>query len=99
MAPTLPHCVPSLPPKGAQPAFGRPGDGLMAPTLPHCVSSLPPKGAQPAFGRPGDGLMAPTRTPCVPSPPPKAAPLPYPHLTRPTTCMMLCLLFAVSINK
>ena len=66
MAPTLPHCVPSLPPKGAQPAFGRPGDGLMAPTLPHCVSSLPPKGAQPAFGRPGDGLMAPTLPHCVP---------------------------------
>ena len=55
MAPTLPHCVPSLPPKGAQPAFGRPGAGLMAPTLPHCVPSLPPKGAQPAFGRPGAG--------------------------------------------
>jgi hypothetical protein len=28
MAPTLPHFVWSLPPKGAQPAFGRPGGGL-----------------------------------------------------------------------
>src|SRR5450830_644089 len=27
-APTLPHCVWSLPPKGAQPALGRPGGGL-----------------------------------------------------------------------
>jgi general secretion pathway protein J len=36
MAPTLPHCVSSLPPKGAQPAFGRPGGGLMAPTLAPC---------------------------------------------------------------
>ena len=50
MAPTLPHCVSSLPPKGAQPAFGRPGDGLMAPTLPHCVPSLPPKGPSPPSG-------------------------------------------------
>ena len=48
MAPTLPHCVPSLPPKGAQPAFGRPGDGLMAPTLPHRAPSMLFKGAQPA---------------------------------------------------
>ena len=28
MAPTLPHFVWSLLPKGAQPAFGRPGGGL-----------------------------------------------------------------------
>lgn len=38
MAPTLRHCVWSLPPEGAQPALGRPGGGLnMAPTLHHCV--------------------------------------------------------------
>ncbi|RUP32661.1 MAG: hypothetical protein EKK45_05575 [Curvibacter sp.] len=51
VAPTLPHFVWSLPPEGAQPAFGRPGGGLnVAPTLPHFVWSLPPKGAAGRLG-------------------------------------------------
>ena len=48
MAPTL-----TLPPKGADPALGRPGGETVAPTL-----TLPPEGADPALGRPGGGAVA-----------------------------------------
>ena len=57
MAPTLIHCVSSLPPEGAAPACERPGAGA-APTLIHCVYSLPPEGAAPAWERPGAGAAA-----------------------------------------
>ncbi len=61
MTPTLPHCVSTLPPEGAQPAFGRPGGGLTRPPRSRTACrSLPPEGAQPAFGRPGGGLIVPT---------------------------------------
>jgi hypothetical protein len=41
----LPHCVWSLPPKGAAFCLGAARRQNRAPTLPHCVWSLPPKGA------------------------------------------------------
>jgi glutamate-ammonia-ligase adenylyltransferase len=40
MAPTLPPSGGSLPPGGADPALGRPGDGVVAPTLPPSGGSL-----------------------------------------------------------
>ena len=40
MAPTLPAARGSLPPGGADPALGRPGDGVVAPTLPAADGSL-----------------------------------------------------------
>ncbi|WP_372661993.1 molybdopterin molybdotransferase MoeA, partial [Hydrogenophaga sp.] len=55
---SCPHAPPlrgSLPPEGAEPALGRPGDGL-DPHAPPPHGSLPPEGAEPALGRPGDGL-------------------------------------------
>ena len=52
MAPTLPHCVWSLPPKGAAFCLGAARRQNKAPTLPHCVWSLPPKGALAPWGGP-----------------------------------------------
>lgn len=40
MAPTVPPSGGSLPPEGADPALGRPGDGVMAPTPPPAGGSL-----------------------------------------------------------
>ena len=48
MAPTLPHCVWSLPPKGAAFCLGAARRQNRAPTLPHCVWSLPPNWGGPA---------------------------------------------------
>ena len=74
VAPTLPHCVWSLPPKGAltgcaEPRLGSsPAAGLMSPTHPHCLRSLPPKGAltsraEPRLGSgPAAGFASPTRS-------------------------------------
>ena len=53
------HFVSSLPPEGAQPFLGRPGEG-QSPHARHFVSSLPPRGAQPFLGRPGEGLCLAT---------------------------------------
>src|SRR5450830_946723 len=52
LAPTLPHFVWSLPPKGAAGRLGaaRRRPGLLAPTLPHSVWSLPPRGAAGRLG-------------------------------------------------
>ena len=59
MASTLPHCVSSLPPEGANFSRGGPS-GNLAPTLPHCVSSLPPEGAN--FSRGGPSKNCPLRS-------------------------------------
>jgi hypothetical protein len=48
----LPHCVWSLPPKGAAFCLGAARRQNRAPTLPHCVWSLPPKGALAPWGGP-----------------------------------------------
>ena len=44
MAPTLPHCVWSLPPKGAELAGGGPARRSVAPTLHRCAGRLPQRG-------------------------------------------------------
>ena len=65
MAPTLRHCVWSLPPEGDLAAWGGPAPLDMAPTLRHCVWSLPPEGALAAWGGPAPLDMAPTLPHCV----------------------------------
>ncbi len=53
MAPTLPAARGSLPPEGAELAWGGPALRSQAPTLPAARGSLPPEGAVPGLGRPG----------------------------------------------
>lgn len=50
MAPTLPHCVWSLPPEGAGLAWGGLARWPMAPTLATVCAALPPEGADLAWG-------------------------------------------------
>jgi uncharacterized protein len=52
VAPTLPAARGSLPPEGADPAWGGPALGSVAPTLPAARGSLPPEGADPAWDGP-----------------------------------------------
>ena len=44
MAPTLSHCVWTLPPEGAHFALGRPSGKTLAPTLRHFTGCGPPRG-------------------------------------------------------
>ncbi|MDO8903111.1 homoserine O-acetyltransferase [Hydrogenophaga sp.] len=79
LAPTLPAARGSLPPKGADPAWGGPAPdraASLAPTQPAAHGSLPPKGADPARGGPAPdraAFLAPTQPAAHGSLPPKGA--------------------------